>query len=382
MGEFGFDDAVGTAWDEYRTNLATRLAQLEKPDTFAEQCRTLPEGGHGPIVFEVTAAGLIGAAIDDDLLHTNPHIRAEQISGMDVLGWVRTDGGQFRSEVLRSAVNDLAVRVTATFQEIWNVLHPAFLAGGHPAPHERALDVVRLPESHEVLRTLVLDALEQMSGCPMVVDTDGDVPLPTGEVKSWLRVLPGRPTLEFFGTVVDEVPDLSAAYEFIATSTLPFTGVKLLMRGRCVVAILTVEATAFSRHNVAAGIGQWLHFVDEGRPQIIAALSADRASATSECIDDLPQALQTLIELDSDDAPLTPDQVAAICGHDHAAILDFLHTAEAQNLTWADFADRAALEHDDAEARACRDEWEAWAATARQLRAALRVVALADDADH
>lgn len=71
---------------------------------------------------------------------------------------------------------------------------------------------------------MVLEALETMSGHPVLVDDDGDIPLPTGEVKSWLRILPTRPTLEFFGTVVEHVTDLPAAYRFVATETLPYTG--------------------------------------------------------------------------------------------------------------------------------------------------------------
>lgn len=47
------------------------------------------------------------------------------------------------------------------------------------------------------------------------------------------------------------------------------------MHDTCIVAVLTVEATAFSRHNVAAGIGQWLQFVEEVRPEIVAALTHD-----------------------------------------------------------------------------------------------------------
>ncbi len=121
---------------------------------------------------------------------------------------------------------------------------------------------------------MVLEALETMSGHPVLVDDDGDIPLPTGEVKSWLRILPTRPTLEFFGTVVEHVTDL-------LRPTASWRPRRCLHRDQARRARHLHRrradggATAFSRHNVAAGIGQWLQFVEEVRPEIVAALTHD-----------------------------------------------------------------------------------------------------------
>ncbi|MEP9393147.1 hypothetical protein ABLE94_12940 [Gordonia sp. VNK1] len=393
MGDF--DGTIGTAWTEYRAKLADRLTQLAPgASLLAEQNHSIPEGAHGVVEFTVTDDDRICATINSGDLHSHPETQTEQIWGLGVLGWTRTGDNHFRSAVGRDDVDDLAARVIATFREVWDVVHPAFLDDPHTAPREWAREVVTIAHNHSELRAMVHAALESMSGYPVVVDPDGDIPMPTGETSSWLRVLTDRPTVEFFGTVVDSAPDLGRAYEFIATSTLPFTGIKLIMHDRCMVAVLTVEVSAFSRQNLAAGIAQWLNFMDFGRAQIQAALAddtipADTASLTGgsgfadtdgTLLDaDLPETLIRLIELDSDECPLEPEQVAAICDDDAAAILEYLGIAEEQYAIWAHAADRAAIDRDGSQEGECRAEWEAWADTARQLRAALRVIALTGD---
>ncbi|MGV9671500.1 TY-Chap domain-containing protein [Gordonia sp. NPDC003504] len=394
MGDF--DGTIGAAWSEYRVELADRLAHLAPgASVLAEQNHSIPEGAHGVVEFTVTDDDRICATINSGDLHSHPETRTEQIWGLGVLGWTRTGDHHFRSTATRDDADDLAARVIATFREVWDVLHPTFLDDPHAAPREWAREVVTIAHNHSDLRAMVHEALESMSGRPVVVDPDGDIPMPTGETSSWLRILTDRPTVEFFGTVVDSAADLGRAYEFIATSTLPFTGIKLIMHDRCMVAVLTVEVSAFSRQNLAAGIAQWLNFMDFGRAQIQAALAGDdtipadtgsltggsgSADTDGTLLDaDLPEALIRLIELDSEQCPLEPEQVAAICDHDATAILDHLGIAEEQYMIWTHAADDAAIAGADSREGECRAEWEAWAATARQLRAALRVIALTGD---
>ncbi|MGV9860943.1 TY-Chap domain-containing protein [Gordonia sp. NPDC003425] len=391
MGDF--DGTIGAAWTEYRAKLADRLTRLApSASLIAEQNSSIPEGAHGLVEFTVTDDDRIRAIIDSVDLHSHPETRTEQIWGLGVLGWTRTGDNHFRSTVTRDDVADLAARVIATFREVWDVVHPAFLDDPHTAPREWAREVVTIAHNHGELRAMVHTALESMSGYPVVVDPDGDIPMPTGEASSWLRVLTDRPTVEFFGTVIDSVDDIGRAYEFIATSTLTFTGIKLIMHDRCMVAVLTVEVSAFSRQNLAAGIAQWLNFMDFGRAEIQAAL-ADTPTDTGSpaggpgfadtdatLLDaDLPEALTRLIELDSDECPLEAEQVAAICDGDAAAILEYLGVAEEQYAVWAHAADRAAIDRDGSQEGECRAEWEAWADIARRLRAALRVIALTGD---
>ena len=275
-GDVDFDTAVNEAWARYRHLLAALLSDLDDgQELIVEQNLEIPEGSHGVLSFSACEDRIVCTIVEGDL-HPHPDVLRENIADLELLGWDRDDGdGSFTSEADRAQVDALAALATTTLIEIWGVGHPAFLTGDVPARHEPALEVIALPARHSDLRAMVLEALETMSGHPVLVDDDGDIPLPTGEVKSWLRILPARPTLEFFGTVVEHVTDLPAAYRFVATETLPYTGIKLVVHDTCIVAVLTVEATAFSRHNVAAGIGQWLQFVEEVRPEIVAALTHD-----------------------------------------------------------------------------------------------------------
>ena len=100
----------------------------------------------------------------------------------------------------------------------------------------------------------------------------------------------------------------------------------------------------------------------------------------AETDDRLPDALQTLLELDPDGRSLSAREVAKICRYSQADILSYIHTCEEQYLTWRRSAVDAAAAADSAEADACRHEADAWRATTHNLRAALRVVVLSDDA--
>ncbi|RPA64697.1 hypothetical protein EF294_06060 [Gordonia oryzae] len=275
-GHVDFDTAVNEAWARYRHLLAALLSDLDDgQELVVQQSLEIPEGSHGVLSFSARDDRIVCTIVEDDL-HPHPDVMRGNIADLTLLGWDRNDGdGSFTSQADRAQVDALAALTTTTLIEVWGVGHPAFLTGDAPARHEPALEVIALPARHSDLRAMVVEALGTMSGHPVMVDDDGDIPLPTGEVKSWLRILRERPTLEFFGIVVDRVADLPAAYRFVATETLPYTGIKLVVHDTCVVAVLTVEATAFARHNVAAGIGQWLQFVDEVRPKIVSALTDD-----------------------------------------------------------------------------------------------------------
>ncbi|WLP92900.1 hypothetical protein [Gordonia sp. NB41Y] len=274
MGDFDIDTALADAWGDYRHHLGGLLSVLAIGDHYVvAHTSEIPEVRHVRIGFTVTGAHRVRATISGADLTATPGAPATLARGLRLLGWRRLRDGSHISEVGRRRIDDLASRAVATFREIWGVVHPVFLDGPDPGPREPVLQWTRLPHDHRELRTLVIDSLESMAGEPLVVDDDGDIPLPTGEVRSWLRVMPDRPTLEFFGTIVPEVRDVGAAYEFVATRSVEYTGIKLLVHGTCVVAVLTVEVTAFSRHNMAVGLGQWLQFVADVRPEILAELT-------------------------------------------------------------------------------------------------------------
>ncbi|NED70252.1 hypothetical protein G3I15_55960, partial [Streptomyces sp. SID10244] len=144
-------------------------------------------------------------------------------------GWRLLRDGQLIYEVGQRRVDKLAQVAVDTLREIWEVVHPAFLEHSGPTPREATIAVGTIPETQLQLGRLVVEALEDMAGQRIVVDDDGDIPLPTGRTPSWLRVLADEATVEFFGTVVDVVPNGSTAAEFVATEAPRWPGITLVL---------------------------------------------------------------------------------------------------------------------------------------------------------
>lgn len=90
----------------------------------------------------------------------------------------------------------------------------------------------------------------------------------------------------------------------------------------------------------------------------------------------MPDTLLAVLQLDTDNAVLSPREIAQICGYDRAEMLQLIRTCEEQYLSWAQSAEEA---DDPEEAQACRHEEQGWRVTTDKFRAALRVVVLPDD---
>ncbi|MGV9826846.1 MULTISPECIES: T3SS (YopN, CesT) and YbjN peptide-binding chaperone 1 [unclassified Gordonia (in: high G+C Gram-positive bacteria)] len=383
MANIDFDTSVEGAWRTFRGELADRLVGLEPGDeVVVEQSREVHEGSHATLTFTATRAHRLRATIRTVDLLSAPGESPTPIEAAGKAGWRVLRDGRTIYEVSRRRVDELAQVAVAALREIWEVVHPAFLAQPEPAPVEPVVSIGVVPESRDHLLRLVVGALEEIAGGTIVLDEDGDIPLPTGELRSWLHVMADDPAIEFFGTLVDEVPDAAAAAEFIAAEAVGWTGIKLVLHQSTVMVFLTVEMRAFCRENLVSALARWLGFMHDAAPDIVAAIKgADAPEPTSTDDDQLPDELQTLIVLDEDGQSLDAHDVATICRFDRSAILRYFRTTQEQYLEWMKSARAADAAGDPEEAAACRHEEEAWRVTARKLQDALRIVALPDDGD-
>ncbi|MXP21320.1 hypothetical protein GIY30_08130 [Gordonia sp. HNM0687] len=381
MRDFDFDGSVDDAWRAFRNDLADRAAQLRIGDEHhLEQTQGFPDGPHGTLTFTLTRAHRIRCTAHVVDLHTTPDILAEQLDALTAAGWRLLRDGRLIIEVNRRQVDRLAQVAVDALREIWEVVHPAFLEGDAPPAPEATIAVGAYPVSREHLLRLIVGALEDIAGRRITLDADGDVPLPTGSLPSWLRVLTEEPTIEFVTTLVDDVPDAAAAAQFVATESVRWPGITLVLHQTSLMAFQSVPMTAFHRENLVSAVGHWLQFTAESAPGIITAI-AGTARDTAPHGDALPDPLQTLIVLDEDGSGLDAHQVATICRHDQSAILGYIRTSQEQYLEWMKSAAEADLADDADEAAACRREEQAWRTTTEKLRAALRLVVLRGDGD-
>lgn len=383
MAHIDFDTSVEGAWRTFRGELADRIVGLEPGDEFVvEQSPEIAEGTRGILTFTATRSHRLRCTVHARDLGPGTVNFGRRAQAMTTVGWRALLDGRLIYEVARRRVDELAQVAVAALREIWEVVHPAFLAQPEPAPVEPVVSIGVVPESRDHLLRLVVGTLEEIAGGTIVLDEDGDIPLPTGELRSWLHVMADDPAIEFFGTLVDEVPDVAAAAEFIAAEAVGWTGIKLVLHQSTVMVFLTVEMRAFCRENLVSALARWLGFMNDAAPDIVAAINgADAPEPTSTDDDQLPDELQTLIVLDEDGQSLDAHDVATICRFDRSAILRYFRTTQEQYLEWMKSARAADAAGDPEEAAACRHEEEVWRVTARKLQDALRIVALPDDGD-
>ncbi|GAB93035.1 TY-Chap domain-containing protein [Gordonia rhizosphera] len=382
MTDFDVDASIDGAWRVFRNDLADRLAALRVGDGFVvEQSRDFPEGPHGVLTFTVTGTRRIRCTVADDDLHPTASFHDEQVTAMITAGWHRLRDGRLIYEVGRRRVDELAHVAVDALRDIWEVVHPAFLANSGPVPREDTIAVGVVTESREQLLRLITGVLEGIAGRQITVDGDGDIPLPTKQTPSWLRVLADEATIEFFGTLVDEVPDVAAAAEFVATESTRWPGITLILHESALMAFHSADMPVFHRQHLVAAVSRWFDFMYQMAPEAISAVTGVEASPEPEepSDDRLPDPLQTLIVLDEDGTTLNADEVAKICRYDQSAILQYIRTTQEQYLEWMKSAYEADATGDTEEAAACRHEEQAWRVTTRKLQEALRIVVLRGD---
>lgn len=383
-----FDASIDDAWQEFRTELAAFLRELTAADlTWIEQDPSIPEGPHGRIDIRYTRAHRVRLTLDPLTLHTSVDCYRIQIGQLRALGWRRLAGGTYILEGGHARADEMAAAIVNTFRQVWETVHPTFLRApflaDEPPRVEPTLRAGVVPHGPEHLRALVVSMLEEVTGQRIEVDDDGDVVLPT-EPPSWLRVHEDLPRLVAFAMLTDSVSDPLVAAPYIAAQPTSRDGIRVMLRQRQVFAHRVIDVTVFSGDNLRAGLADWFGFIDDDVPRIVARVRAGASvsgaqydsPAEAEDSDPLPDTLLAVLQLDTDNAVLSPHEIAQICGYDRAEMLQLIRTCEEQYLSWAQSAEEA---DDPEEAQACRHEEQGWRVTTDKFRAALRVVVLPDD---
>ncbi|MBN0973432.1 MULTISPECIES: hypothetical protein [unclassified Gordonia (in: high G+C Gram-positive bacteria)] len=379
MTDFTVDSNIDDAWRTFALHVGDRLSHLEPGETLTiQQDPAIPEGPHGAMRFSVTGSRRLRCTIEDTDLHPTPEYFAEHLDLLAALGWRRLRNGTHIFEVGRRRVDQLAHTTVLTLRQVWEVVHPAFLDHSPAARPEPQIEVAVQPFDADHLRALLVGSLEDLTGCRIQTDADGDIALPTKPVSSWLSPRSDAPRFEFFARLAGDITDRRRAADIVAAQPTMGSAVRVHLLEDEVFATLTVECAVFHPHNLSSALAEWFTFLADCAPSVIAKVGED-APLTARNDGRFPDALQTLLELDPDGRSLSAREVAKICRYSQADILSYINTSEEQHLTWRRSAVDAAAASDPAEADACRHEAEAWKATTHNLRAALRVVVLSDD---
>ncbi|MGW5524864.1 TY-Chap domain-containing protein [Gordonia sp. NPDC003950] len=380
-----FDSSIEDAWREFRDRLADVFRRLSDGENSRLQVNgSTPEHPAGRLTITVTGAHRVRITVNADDLDGSLDRRLLQVEQLRTLGWRRLRNGSYIIEGSRARADDLAAVTVDTVRQVWEAIHPSFLAAPFlprsPEP-EATLRVGTAPHDADHLRSLIHTMLETAAGRTIDLDEDGDLPLPTRPYPSWLRVCEAVPCIEVFTVITDKVIDPAHAATVIAAQPTDHAAIRLLLRGRTVVAQRIIDAAVFVPENINTALNDWFTFVEYDGPRIarLATTREKHMPATDSDSDEegpLPDALLAILHLDPDNATLSAHEVAEICEYDRSEVLRCIRICEEQEVSW----DRSAAEADGTgateERDACRHEARSWAATSAKLRAALRIVVL------
>ncbi|HYO39586.1 MAG TPA: hypothetical protein VER39_08015 [Nocardioidaceae bacterium] len=231
-----FDDEVKASWARFEARVDEALAHIGEGSFSIDLEGETDETGAFPYVqfmgyddrIRVEAAG-------NDVLDPAHRMQVDQENALVAVGWQRPAGGESPNwwfDVARDEVDLVLPMVTATFRQVFGVLHPRVLVSERLLPSDgggdddvedqahssRALGggvgaeaLTGYPQGHDELVDLVSRTLEQLYGDDLVRDEDGDFAISTGTVPVWVRVRHDKPLVRIFSFVVSSVRDVRQA---------------------------------------------------------------------------------------------------------------------------------------------------------------------------
>ncbi|UFN46437.1 YbjN domain-containing protein [Nocardioides okcheonensis] len=228
-----WDDAVETAWREFRQRLADHVAGMGPDDSLVVEMPQEHDGGASPYcqvaggddVARVEAVSNVYLA-DECLLDDDQEAALGDMGFQQPNAWSWEDGDtNFWLDVDRREADRVAVMVVRALREVYGVLHPIYLdaegleparEGGKPLPPK---PVRAEPDMHEVVRPTSVEEVRAFIDVAVAGlydeapewDDEGDLLLPTEEQQVWILVHKTIPRVLISCLLVEDVADQEAA---------------------------------------------------------------------------------------------------------------------------------------------------------------------------
>lgn len=373
-----FDDDLEAAWRRYRIDLADHLAGLPAGEELVVSA--IPVDGnsaaHPLMTCSLTASRRYRCRVHAPTLADDER-RPARMRVLRDLGMrsLRGAGGDLVVDTGKRQVDVISAIVATALREVWDVVHPAFLqaSSDETVPDEPAIELATLAHDSTQLLSLVIDALEGLTGVRVHVDRHGEIPLPTDPVKSWLRAIHDVAAIECYTILSDHV-SASGAADFVATNGRRWPGICLSVEDGRVHASHRIECSAFHPANLTAGLEIWDSFIRDSATEIALRCSRARPRPVLAESGEMPAGLDGVLDLVDDRSEPDGMTIAALCRYDETTILGYLrHCAQRSNRCRADEkASRQLGDPDAAERRA--EEAREWRHVIRCLGTALRAL--------
>ncbi|MDH6680551.1 hypothetical protein M2284_004780 [Rhodococcus sp. LBL1] len=420
-----FDEAVDRSWITFQHNLADHLSAMQNDDILILDWieESTVEGFTPWMQFLLWDNEFVRAEVSSNAYLAPLYTLApEAEERLCELGWARPthlphedpdDGSPaFFVDKEQRWADQIAAMTVTTLREIWNVPHPSFLnteiigtlegtdlvatdiAEADADPFDLDDSAAVAPRDPDELRDLVARTVEQAMGFAPELDEDGDVVLKLDDQPVFVISHPDRPLVRVWVPLLHSVAGRTRAAENVCDLTRRWPGIRFTLDDDRLNASIDISGNPFvPRHLVDALdlFGKFVPTVDtafaarfdgsrfaDGVPRgEFDEMLPDAVAGAEEDTGELPPALLTLLHLDPNGSgALSAREVAAVCGHDRDAVLEYLRITKEQELSWRESSRTARAEDDSEEADVCDGEARAWAQTHESLRAALRLIAL------
>ena len=228
-----YDDAVETAWREFRQRLADHVAGMDEDGSVVVEVTDAYEDGAAPYCQVAGGDGVVRVeAVSNVYLASAVRLDVFQEGTLEHLGFSRPETEDwaegetnFWLDVDQREADRVAVMVVRALREVWGVMHPIYLQaeglepareGGKPLPPKPVRveadvhEVVR-PTSVDEVRAVVDRAVDGIYDEAPEWDDDGDLPLPTETCLIWVAVNASAPRVLLSCLLADEVTNTRAA---------------------------------------------------------------------------------------------------------------------------------------------------------------------------
>lgn len=227
-----WDDAVETAWREFRQRLADHVAAMAEDDSIVVEVPQSHESGAAPYCRVVGGEGVVRVeSLSSVHLDVECELDEEREALLERIGFHRPEADDrseaeaiFWADLEQREADRAAVMVVRALREVYGVLHPVYLdaAGLEPEGAVRPLppkpqrvmpDLAEAVQSSSVdeVRAVIDLAVADLYEDAPEWDKDGDLALPTECRLVWVTVHNDSPRVLLSCLLVDDVADEQAA---------------------------------------------------------------------------------------------------------------------------------------------------------------------------
>lgn len=347
-----WDDAVETAWREFRQRLADHVAGMGPDDSLVVEKPQEHDGGASPYcqvaggddVVRVEAVSNVYLA-DECLLDDDQESALGDMGFQQPNAWSWEDGDtNFWLDVDRREADRVAVMVVRALREVYGVLHPIYLdaegleparEGGKPLPPKPVRaepdvhEVVR-PTSVEEVRAVIDLAVAGLYDDPPEWDDDGDLPLPTENQLVWILVHETIPRALISCILAEDVTDTEMALAEVNRLNRTEFGLTFFLADGRISVTREVGLDVATAATIHIEVQRLLTHVDGWARDLAERLAASVQQATPKQRDSrFEAAYAVMAELERDQrGSVGPATMARVYGNDTGLLLKAIRITE------------------------------------------------------